>query len=101
MFPIKMNKILIIIAIAIIFMTGRSCFTSESGKPVPAKQMKKPSPATVEKKNEQEIRFQCDGRVHCSEMTSCEEARYFLRNCPGVKMDGDGDGVPCERQWCR
>ena len=39
------------------------------------------------------------GRV-CSEMTSCEEATFFLQNCPGVKMDGEGDGVPCERQWC-
>ena len=28
-------------------------------------------------------------------MTSCEEATFFLRNCPGVKMDGDRDGVPC------
>jgi hypothetical protein len=44
--------------------------------------------------------FQCDGRVHCSQMTSCEEAEFFLANCPGVKMEGGGDGVPCERQWC-
>lgn len=44
--------------------------------------------------------FHCDGRTHCSEMTSCEEAMYFLRHCPGVKMDGNGDGVPCEQQWC-
>ena len=45
-------------------------------------------------------KFQCDGRTHCSHMTSCEEATYFIRNCPGTKMDGDGDGVPCESQWC-
>lgn len=44
--------------------------------------------------------FRCDGRTHCSEMTSCAEATFFLRNCPNVKMDGDGDGVPCEMQWC-
>lgn len=44
--------------------------------------------------------YQCDGRTHCSEMTSCEEAEFFLANCPGVKMDGGGDGVPCEKQWC-
>ena len=44
--------------------------------------------------------FQCDGRTHCSQMTSCAEATYFLRNCPGTKMDGDGDGIPCEEQWC-
>lgn len=46
------------------------------------------------------VRYLCDGRTHCSQMTSCEEASYFLRNCPGVKMDGDNDGVPCEEQWC-
>lgn len=44
--------------------------------------------------------FRCDGRTHCSQMTSCEEATFFLRNCPGVKMDGEGDGIPCENQWC-
>ena len=45
--------------------------------------------------------FHCDGRKYCSQMTSCEEATQFLRNCPGMKMDGNGDGVPCESQWCR
>jgi hypothetical protein len=44
--------------------------------------------------------FRCDGRTYCSQMTSCEEATWFLQNCPGVKMDREGDGVPCERQWC-
>ena len=45
--------------------------------------------------------FKCDGRTYCSQMTSCEEATFFLRNCPNVKMDGNNDGVPCEKQWCR
>ena len=44
--------------------------------------------------------FRCDGRTHCAQMTSCEEAKYFLANCPGVKMDGNRDGIPCEQQWC-
>ena len=44
--------------------------------------------------------FRCDGRVHCSQMTSCAEATWFINHCPGTKMDGDGDGVPCEQQWC-
>ena len=44
--------------------------------------------------------YRCDGRQHCSQMTSCSEARFFLQSCPGTKMDGDGDGVPCEEQWC-
>jgi Excalibur calcium-binding domain len=45
--------------------------------------------------------FTCDGRTYCSQMTSCEEATYFIRNCPGTKMDGNNDGVPCESQWCK
>ncbi len=44
--------------------------------------------------------FRCDGRTRCGQMTSCAEARYFLANCPGTEMDGDRDGIPCERQWC-
>ena len=46
------------------------------------------------------IPFTCDGRIYCSQMTSCKEAKYFLKNCPGTKMDGNNDGVPCEQQWC-
>jgi len=45
--------------------------------------------------------FKCDGRTYCSQMTSCAEATYFLKNCPGTKMDGNHDGVPCEQQWCK
>lgn len=44
--------------------------------------------------------FRCDGRRHCSQMRSCEEARFFLANCPNTEMDGDHDGEPCEQQWC-
>jgi hypothetical protein len=45
--------------------------------------------------------IKCDGRKYCSQMTSCAEAKNFLQNCPGMKMDGDNDGIPCEAQWCR
>ncbi len=44
--------------------------------------------------------FACDGRTYCSQMSSCAEAKYSLANCPGVKMDGDKNGIPCEKQWC-
>lgn len=43
--------------------------------------------------------FQCDGRTHCSQMRSLEEARWFVRNCPNTQMDGNNDGEPCERQF--
>jgi len=45
--------------------------------------------------------FACDGRQHCSQMRSYEEAKYFLDNCPNTKMDGDHDGIPCEQQFSR
>lgn len=41
--------------------------------------------------------FSCDGRQYCSQMTSRAEAVYFIRHCPNTKMDGDRDGIPCER----
>lgn len=44
--------------------------------------------------------FRCDGRTHCTQMRSCAEATYFIQHCPNTKMDGNGDGVPCEQQWC-
>lgn len=45
--------------------------------------------------------FRCDGRRYCTQMKSCAETKYFLANCPGVKMDGDKNGIPCEQQWCQ
>ncbi len=42
----------------------------------------------------------CDGRTHCSQMRSCTDAKTQMR-CPGAAMDGDRDGIPCERQWCQ
>lgn len=46
------------------------------------------------------VPYRCDGRKRCSQMTSCDEAKFFLNTCPGTQMDGDGDGIPCEQQWC-
>ena len=47
------------------------------------------------------VAYRCDGRTRCAQMRSCAEATWFLQHCPGVQMDGNHDGVPCERQWCR
>jgi len=44
--------------------------------------------------------FRCEGKTRCSEMVSCEEATFYLKNCPGTQMDGDKDGIPCESQYC-
>ena len=55
--------------------------------------------APVQLERDEHQAFQCDGRKRCSQMSSCDEARFFVRNCPNVEMDGDGDGKPCE-DWC-
>jgi hypothetical protein len=60
-----------------------------------------PSPPVIVAPQSSPGEFRCDGRTYCSQMTSCAEATYFLKNCPGVKMDGNNDGVPCEQQWCK
>ena len=45
--------------------------------------------------------FQCQPKkTYCSEMSSCAEAYFHQNQCGGTKMDGDGDGIPCEDQWC-
>lgn len=69
--------------------------------PVPVPRIEPAPPATL--RVPQDLpgsAFTCDGRTHCSQMTSCAEAMFFLNHCPGTKMDGNGDGVPCEKQWC-
>jgi cold shock CspA family protein len=48
----------------------------------------------------EEMGFSCEGKTHCSEMISCDEAKYYLAHCPNVKIDGNNDGEPCERQLC-
>lgn len=51
-------------------------------------------------KGEDVTGYKCEGKQYCNQMTSCEEARFYLNNCPDVKIDGDFDGIPCEQQ-CR
>ena len=45
-------------------------------------------------------KFQCGSKRFCREMTSCEEAKFYLRDCGLSRLDGDKDGVPCE-STCR
>ena len=35
-------------------------------------------------------------KKRCAEMTSCEEAKYYLAHCHVATLDGDRDGIPCE-----
>ncbi len=38
----------------------------------------------------------CGSKKYCREMSSCEEAKFYLRECGLTRLDGDKDGVPCE-----
>ncbi|RWM29796.1 MAG: thermonuclease family protein [Mesorhizobium sp.] len=41
--------------------------------------------------------YSCEPRRYCSQISSCEEARWYLANCSwGGKLDRDKDGIPCE-----
>lgn len=40
--------------------------------------------------------FTCGTKTKCSEMASCDEAFFFLRQCGVGSLDRDGDGRPCE-----
>ncbi|MBO1077253.1 thermonuclease family protein [Roseomonas marmotae] len=42
----------------------------------------------------------CGAKRYCGEMRDCAEARFYLQQCGLRRLDGDGDGVPCER-LCR
>ena len=42
----------------------------------------------------------CGSKTHCHEMSSCEEALAYLHECGLQTIDGDGDGIPCEK-LCR
>lgn len=41
--------------------------------------------------------FACGSKKYCSEMASCEEAMHYLKQCGIRTLDGNGDGVPCEK----
>ena len=39
----------------------------------------------------------CGSKKYCSKMASCEEARHYLTQCGIKTLDGNSDGVPCEK----
>jgi hypothetical protein len=88
-----MRNVLILALVAFVAWYGYSHYQRRSQVPSESSQATpfESSPADTSK---------CDGRTRCSQMTSCEEATYFLKNCPNTTMDGDHDGIPCEQHWC-
>ncbi len=48
-----------------------------------------PAPATRKE-------WTCAGKRYCRQMTSCEEAQFYLKTCGVKSLDGNHDGQPCE-----
>lgn len=42
----------------------------------------------------------CGAKRYCSQMVSCDEAKYYFTQCRVKTLDKNGDGVPCEN-LCR
>lgn len=40
--------------------------------------------------------YSCGLKTKCDQMTSCEEATYYLKTCAISSLDRDKDGTPCE-----
>ena len=43
------------------------------------------------------VNFSCGNKHYCKEMTSCEEAMFYLTQCGLSHLDKDSDGIPCEK----
>ena len=48
-------------------------------------------------RSESRAGFDCGTPRSCREMTSCDEARFYFDECGLDRLDGDADGVPCEK----
>jgi deoxyribonuclease-1 len=38
--------------------------------------------------------WMCGAKTTCGQMSSCDEAKFYLTTCGVKRLDGDGDGVP-------
>lgn len=91
---------LIAIVCIAVFLGGRAFYQqTRQPKNITINSVSQTSPARSDNL-QTPTNFKCEGKQHCSQMASCEEAAFYLKNCPDVKIDGDNDGVPCEREHC-
>lgn len=98
-----MKKLIIFLVLCFVGWQVYTKYLSHQPMTVLKQQVSNVSQPTPNSQNESSLSstFKCDGRTYCSQMKSCAEATFFLKNCPNVKMDGNNDGIPCEKQWCK
>lgn len=42
--------------------------------------------------------WSCTPRRYCTQIATCAEAEWYYQNCSwGYHLDGDSDGIPCEK----
>ncbi|BCT93686.1 hypothetical protein LYSHEL_27130 [Lysobacter helvus] len=98
-----MKNVLILLLVAGIAWLGYAKYSPKPASGSAGQRLASVSSASIPPARDDEAvasLFKCDGRTMCSQMTSCAEATYFVQHCPNTRMDGNNDGVPCERQWC-
>ena len=93
-----MRAIALAIGVLAVLMLGydrwraRSIETEEASTPPPA--------YVLGESLRKHPQFSCEGKTRCSQMHSCDEVKFYLEHCPGVEIDGDHDGMPCEDRLC-
>ncbi|EDN70180.1 Cold-shock protein, DNA-binding [Beggiatoa sp. PS] len=76
------NIIAVLMVFFMIFVYGISKMSSPSPQ-IEVPQIESPQIETSPLSSQSQ-KYHCAGKIHCSEMDSCGEARYYLR-CPNVK----------------
>lgn len=98
-----MRQVVVILIVAVLAWYGYGRYREQHRLPEhpPSSSDAVARPLENSARRQQFENFRCDGRTTCAQMTSCAEATFFLKNCPGTRMDEDRDGVPCQPQWCK
>lgn len=81
----RSSRILLVGALACL-LSGPSLATEPAGKGQQGGSAPRDQPAAP----------LCGDKRTCKDMSSCAEARYYLENCGLLRLDRDGDGIPCE-----
>ena len=80
--------------------SGRGLWSLPEAQRIPPWEWRRGSRVARSPVDQPEPSFACGTKTYCREMASCEEAYFYLQQCALTRLDGDGDGMPCEAM-CR
>ena len=88
-----------LVGLALFGLIGYQIYQFAAAKLVP-KQTNAPvelnDPATIQAKKSNSNKYRCDGRQYCSQDGVMRRGQMVFTELSDTKMDGDGDGIPCE-----